>query len=1482
MAKLPSQSSAKPGAAAQPASSSGTTARAAQAGQAAVQPGAVVPTQLPPISQIPIPIPIPLAPSNTTNLFDSSKPGQAVLRPDDLLALRVQLVNMKVTPAPSGGTAPILQRSSDTGDAFIVLHFPPQSVAEQAFFETVAPSGTPNVPPTAPPPAPDVNPPLADPPVRARLADESRLVFAVPKGFTLPYRLADVLDACQRLGMQVAANALPRTSRSVVIWPRPFPLPTAKQLAKMPAAQRARLSSAVLRNLRASALSPSQAAVLDTTAATPKATTSATTAAAAQVPGVAQKIPLPTRPGPQPAAPTATQTAIELPWRLILSPHAAERWRHASAPVTSPLTHRTELWHTRLVSPTSDGVFTEPPLPDPTRTVRAIWALTGEGSGTPMQGAFPTTAQLPSTAGPAVPFLTTLSDFDRFQIVHLSANFSEASYLPPPVDDNLLMLSSLGGWLDARGAFDPPGLALEEWDHRATMGRDHYVRVVYKGFLYPFGHRVALIKVTERKFHNGAVDKDGKPVIEYKDGNPAVLRQRMFIIVREPERTYGGDTDGDSTLVSPDGQRVFKNQWPFKKVKILTTVTPNLDAPQAPAAAIGANGQSLFWPCVNGQAFGFRCVATDLDDRRVEFELPMIFMDNSYASPRALKNPKQPPSKTNTLQPDFGAAQGYAKLAFDAWNTVDVARSGRRTAQLKRQRITLAPSQKAGDTAAEIEQMTFGGEYLAQGTSLNTYSNRLSRPMFYPCVLSADVRVAALAHLTGSGANNRIQWNAHYLANGFDAGNKGEVFADIAPLPGMAQLDFSKQGDRSGGFVMPNIKPSALSRLTGPVTGKVDDFVAGKLDPSSAFPSSISDLPLPLLFGCIPLGAVIEAVADLTGSPQRVPKFASEAASQVESFINGLLRAYDFVRNIGSQGGSLADAARKVVLNTLQDLLDQAKTQVAAEAAPVVAAINDVQALLQSASSGSLSKQLQSLLPATPDGDLPGIDSLPDLASLGATIDALLPKIALIGTKVDAANLPSGFKQSVKNLVNQATGVLGDVKTLAQLIPEGKALYAALDAIVGHPENLENLFKNPADFGAKLQDIANAITPIHDTVAGFRLLDGAPRKALLAALDGIKEVLGIAADLAQLLQMLTGDELTVHFDWSPEINSWGFVTEADGSVKPENKLFRANDRHGFVVAVEAKVKKSGGTPKISVVCSLKHFDLVLIAPASFLELNFEKIEFSVDTSAKMNVDVLLHDIKFVGPLSFVETLRSLIPLDGFSDPPHLDITPQGIDAGFSVALPNLAVGMFSLTNLSLGAGFTVPFIGQPLSVRFNFCTREQPFNLTVSLFGGGGFFGVTIDPSGVQILEAAFEFGASISVDFGVASGGVHVMAGVYFRMEKDAASLTGYFRLGGEVSVLCIISASLELYLELRYEFDTGKVSGKAQLTIEVSVFMFSVSVQITCERKFAGSNGDPSFRQLMGLLPELDLAAELAKINTTPGQETDYAWREYAEAFA
>jgi hypothetical protein len=201
----------------------------------------------------------------------------------------------------------------------------------------------------------------------------------------------------------------------------------------------------------------------------------------------------------------------------------------------------------------------------------------------------------------------------------------------------------------------------------------------------------------------------------------------------------------------------------------------------------------------------------------------------------------------------------------------------------------------------------------------------------------------------------------------------------------------------------------------------------------------------------------------------------------------------------------------------------------------------------------------------------------------------------------------------------------------------------------------------------------------------------------------------------------------------------------------------------------------------------------------------------------------------------------------------LDVNANGITASFSLALPNVAVGVLSLENIVLLASLRIPFIGDPLSFSFGFSTRENPFNLTVSLLGGGGFFGLELTPAGVKMLEAALEAGARLSIDLGVASGSVSAMIGIYFRIEKISDSknqilLTGYFRLRGEVDVLGLISVSITLTLELTYQAEpVNKLYGRATLEIEIDIAFFSETVTVSCERRFAGSNGDPTFHQVM-----------------------------------
>lgn len=298
-------------------------------------------------------------------------------------------------------------------------------------------------------------------------------------------------------------------------------------------------------------------------------------------------------------------------------------------------------------------------------------------------------------------------------------------------------------------------------------------------------------------------------------------------------------------------------------------------------------------------------------------------------------------------------------------------------------------------------------------------------------------------------------------------------------------------------------------------------------------------------------------------------------------------------------------------------------------------------------------------------------------------------------------------------------------------------------------------------------------------------------------------------------------------------------------------------------AVSAPLDGSGA-PTFNATATLVKFRINLFG---FITIWFDELRFTAQTGAKPDVAVELHPgdrmVEFGGPLEFVNDLRSIIPSNGFSDPPGLTVTPSGIAASYSINIPSLAVGIFALEHLSLGAGFLLPFDSKPVEVRFNFAERQRPFSLTVSLLGGGGFFAIGIGTEGVREIEAALEFGAALSISLGVASGSVEIKAGIYFHWKTQTVELVGYVRLHGELSVLGLISASLTFNLQLGYTKENGRsvVWGEASIEVEIDILFLSFSVSVSCRREFGGSDSDPKFFELI------------------PDQAT---WDTYCEAFA
>ena len=673
-----------------------------------------------------------------------------LLRPDDLLALTIELRNVRLDSA--NPKLPRLLPDNPADAAYLIVHFPPQSIIERAYFETATISSPPFNQPPPSPADPSTSDPL-DPPgqVPMRMSGASRLVFQFPKNFQpLPLTIASLLDWSKLTLVVSPTAAIPPKGKA-----------------------------------------PASLAI---------------------------------------APPTALETALEIPYRLILSPNSQVGWLHSTQPVTHA--GRTELWHTRMGRLVKQGKLPKTVAADTTPLaplpLRAIWSPDFVDHG-PLPGFF----------DPG-PFPAPMTPRDRDEIVILTSGFNgyfvqtitndqvqRTPFTPLPIQASRLFLSTLGGWLSSRG--DWPGLPsyllnplgsssdaagqravaptiqqldLTEWVHLATEGRDHYVKIVYDGTLYPFGHRASLVKVTERKFLGSDAAPSTSPV--------AYLRQHMYIVVREPQKTYQS-----APYVNQGREMPLAAQ-----ITIKTVVTPDID-PITSGAVPGSSAS--FWVRVDSADFKFHLAGVDLAASTIDFITGLIFVPTSETTLNAVR-------------------QQYA------------ASGARRTCAMHARNLAYADP-TAGDTSLKTMALNFDTQ------TVNAI------PPYVPKLDAADaatVSVPALEALTGGSPEVSIHLFAGYLTGGLD-GNAG-VFAEANVPPPVAFT-----ADKSGGFATPNMSVTALSARKGLVAGDPADAAAGKINPAAFFGDVSAKL-----FGVIPLQNLIPSVGGFADAGKNAPEIRTK------------------------------------------------------------------------------------------------------------------------------------------------------------------------------------------------------------------------------------------------------------------------------------------------------------------------------------------------------------------------------------------------------------------------------------------------------------------------------------------------------------------------------------------------------------------------------------------------------------------------------
>ncbi|WP_318588235.1 hypothetical protein [Bacillus thuringiensis] len=281
--------------------------------------------------------------------------------------------------------------------------------------------------------------------------------------------------------------------------------------------------------------------------------------------------------------PSIEHTAIEAPYRLIISPNSSAGWAHAFLPVANK--GITELWHTRLGVRDGTNIDENDNI---LRTIRAIWSRYEEIAN---------------------PFNMSLEHYQRKEIVNQTAVQTpddSNSCLPVPVNVKRLMLTSLGIWMDVQGDWSPDNCKISNWEHQTAMGRDSYVKIVTEGYLLPLGNLASLIQVTERKFRTE------------KNETIAYLEKRYFVVVRELEKDY-----------SSTGITNIEYKCPIKKVTFLTRITPNITIdcdPQNPTCTDDILIK------VGNQPFKFQIIAEDYDGKKFSMPTELRFLSQKTVS----------------------------------------------------------------------------------------------------------------------------------------------------------------------------------------------------------------------------------------------------------------------------------------------------------------------------------------------------------------------------------------------------------------------------------------------------------------------------------------------------------------------------------------------------------------------------------------------------------------------------------------------------------------------------------------------------------------------------------------------------------------------------------------------------------------------------------------------------------------------------------
>lgn len=342
----------------------------------------------------------------------------------------------------------------------------------------------------------------------------------------------------------------------------------------------------------------------------------------------------------------------------------------------------------------------------------------------------------------------------------------------------------------------------------------------------------------------------------------------------------------------------------------------------------------------------------------------------------------------------------------------------------------------------------------------------------------------------------------------------------------------------------------------------------------------------------------------------------------------------------------------------------------------------------------------------------------------------------------------------------------------------------------------------------------------------------------------LKDILGLDFEVPRLSEVFDKNGIPDKIVYNFQTDK---IREKDFSIV---KFYGKNKgrQAALQVYLEKKIKNPNEYKSFT---RLSDFSIAIrLASEDVLLILFNKLEVSSSNTQSRKTQVKIDDVSFGGPLNFLGKIAEAIKMPGTG----LRVMPSfsQVEIGYAFALPSIETPAFNLSNLKFDLGLKIPFptsdMVKPITTTFSINRPNDKFLVTVGIFGGRGHFVLEATPQKIVSIDSSIEFGGYFGINLGIASGHVYLFAGIRYQLikgsgGKDEVLFTGYIICGGGVTVFGFISVSVTFLLAMTYQNIGGQATlyGSASVRYSVKIGFFKKSFTLSYSKRISGAKGRP-----------------------------------------